>query len=59
VIGAGVIGRTHIRTLRELPPEEGRLAAIVDPSPGAARLAAEAGVPHFARYSRSMLARSC
>ena len=47
VIGAGVIGRTHIRILRELPAEEGRLAAIVDPSEAAARLAAEAGVPHF------------
>jgi D-threo-aldose 1-dehydrogenase len=47
VIGAGVIGRTHIRILRELPAGEGRLAAIVDPSAAAAQLAAEAGVPHF------------
>lgn len=47
VIGAGVIGRTHIRILAGLPPEQGRLVAIVDPGEAGARLAAEHGVPHF------------
>lgn len=48
VVGAGVIGRTHVRILREMPPSQAHLAAIVDPTEAGARLAAEAGVPHFA-----------
>lgn len=48
LVGAGVIGRAHARLLAALPPEEGRLAAIADPGPGAADLAASLGVPHFA-----------
>lgn len=47
VIGAGVIGRAHIRILGALPPGQGRLTAIVDPAPEAAALAARLGVPHF------------
>src|SRR5690242_18081665 len=54
VIGAGLIGRSHIRILSELPPEQGRLAAIADPGPGAAELAASLKVPHFAD-ARDML----
>ncbi|WP_145137350.1 Gfo/Idh/MocA family protein [Roseomonas gilardii] len=48
VIGAGLIGRAHIRILAGLPAEQGRLAAIVDPTPAGAELAASLGVPHFA-----------
>jgi predicted dehydrogenase len=48
LVGAGVIGRAHAALLAALPPEEGRLAAIADPGPGAADLAASLGVPHFA-----------
>lgn len=47
LVGAGVIGRAHAALLAALPPEEGRLAAIADPGPGAADLAASLGVPHF------------
>ncbi|MBR0663084.1 Gfo/Idh/MocA family oxidoreductase [Roseomonas hellenica] len=47
VIGAGVIGRAHIRILGALPPGQGRLAAIVDPTAEAAALAARLGVPYF------------
>jgi predicted dehydrogenase len=45
VIGAGVIGRTHVQTLARA--EGLRLAAIVDPAAEAAALAAAHGVPHF------------
>lgn len=45
VIGAGIIGRTHIATLAKT--ERARLAAIVDPADSARALAAELGVPHF------------
>ncbi|MEQ9326915.1 MAG: Gfo/Idh/MocA family oxidoreductase [Rhodospirillales bacterium] len=45
VVGAGVIGRTHIETLGK--SDGFALSAIVDPAPGAPRLAAEHGVPHF------------
>jgi predicted dehydrogenase len=47
VVGAGLIGRSHIQILTDLPPEQGRLAAIVDPSPESEHLAAHLGVPHF------------
>ncbi len=43
VIGAGVIGRTHIGTLARTPGL--RLAALVEPSPAGADLAARLGVP--------------
>lgn len=45
VAGAGYIGRAHIAALRTSPTCT--LAAIVDPSPGAAKAAAEAGVALF------------
>lgn len=45
VVGAGLIGRSHVDILRSLP--DAALAAIVDPSPAARALAAACGVPHF------------
>jgi predicted dehydrogenase len=46
VVGAGAIGRQHIdRVLKNSGCE---LAAIVDPSPGTAEIAAKAGVPYAA-----------
>ena len=45
VIGAGVIGRTHIETLGRT--EGMRLSAIVDPMEAGARLAEELGVAAF------------
>ncbi len=44
VVGAGLIGRSHARLLARA----GRLAAVVDPAPGAADFAAGLGVPHRA-----------
>ena len=44
--GAGLIGRAHAARLRESPAAA--LAALADPAPAAAALAAELGVPHFA-----------
>ena len=46
VAGAGGIGRQHIE--RILRSTECRLAAIVDPAPGAAEIAAKAAVPLYA-----------
>jgi predicted dehydrogenase len=45
VAGAGLIGRRHVELVRESPDCE--LAAVVDPAPAAAELAAAAGVAHF------------
>ncbi|MGE5793186.1 MAG: Gfo/Idh/MocA family protein [Bacteroidota bacterium] len=45
VAGAGLIGREHIRVVRE--SEGARLAAIVDPSPAAGEIAREAAVPLY------------
>lgn len=45
VAGAGIIGKAHIETL--LKSASCALSAIVDPSPAAAALAAQAGVPLF------------
>lgn len=45
VIGAGIIGQTHIGALRGVPRL--RLAALVDPTPAAADLARQNGVPHY------------
>ncbi|MBA0124869.1 Gfo/Idh/MocA family oxidoreductase [Haloechinothrix sp. YIM 98757] len=46
VVGAGLIGRTHIELVREHPAC--RLAAIIDPDPAAGYLAEQAGVPRYA-----------
>ncbi|QHE86939.1 Gfo/Idh/MocA family protein [Hydrogenophaga sp. BPS33] len=46
VAGAGLIGQAHIRVLQASPMCA--LSAVVDPSPAAATLAAQAGVPLFA-----------
>jgi len=46
VAGAGYIGQAHVGVLRSSPSCS--LSAIVDPAPGAAALAAAAGVPHYA-----------
>jgi predicted dehydrogenase len=47
VIGAGLIGRTHIAVLRSGNPHY-TLAAVADPSPAAAEVARQLGYPHFA-----------
>jgi predicted dehydrogenase len=49
VIGAGMIGRTHIAALGR--SDEASLAAIADPTPAAAALAAEHGVPCFPDFA--------
>ncbi|SDM89016.1 Gfo/Idh/MocA family protein [Polaromonas sp. JS666] len=46
VAGAGYIGQAHVGVVRSSPTCT--LSAIVDPAPGAAALAAAAGVPHYA-----------
>jgi predicted dehydrogenase len=43
VVGFGLIGREHVRRVREEP--QARLAAIVEPDPSAAAAAADCGVP--------------
>ena len=48
VIGAGVIGISHISIIQQEPQCE--VAAIADPTPAAAALAAERGIPYFADY---------
>ncbi len=45
IAGAGTVGRAHLRVLQASP--QAALSALVDPSPGAAALAAQAGVPHY------------
>ena len=45
IAGAGTVGRAHLRVLQASP--QAVLSALVDPSPGAAALAAQAGVPHY------------
>lgn len=47
VAGAGLIGQAHIRVLQA--STTCALSAVVDPSPAAAAVAAQAGVPLFAR----------
>lgn len=46
MIGAGLIGRTHIDTIKRT--EGVHLAAIVEPAASGAQIAAEEGVPYFA-----------
>lgn len=57
VIGAGVIGRTHIDTLSRMPGL--RLAAIVDPSASAAALADSLAVPVFGDTAELIEAGLC
>ena len=45
VAGAGLIGRAHVAALRD--SESCCLHAVVDPSPSAIKIAADAGVPYF------------
>ncbi len=45
VVGAGVVGKRHIETIRSTASAE--LVAIVDPFPGAETTADEAGVPYY------------
>lgn len=52
VIGAGLIGRTHVD--RALTSEHVQLVAIADPTPAAAELARAAGVPFYTDH-RAML----
>jgi len=47
VVGAGLIGRTHISVLRSGAPHYA-LAGVADPSPAAAEEARNLGYPHFA-----------
>jgi predicted dehydrogenase len=46
VIGAGVIGRTHIQTMQQEPTCQ--IAGIADPTPAAAEYAQQQGIPHSA-----------
>ena len=52
VIGAGLIGRTHIDRASKQPGVE--LAGIADPSDDARRLAQSVGVPWFADYDEML-----
>ena len=54
VVGFGLVGREHVRRVREEP--QARLAAIVEPDPSAAAAAAECGVPVVASLEE-LLAR--
>jgi predicted dehydrogenase len=54
VIGAGLIGRTHID--RALSSERVQIVAIADPTPAGAELARAAGVPFFTDH-RALLAQ--
>lgn len=55
VVGAGLIGRRHVQHVAA--SAEAKLAAIVDPSPGAAEVAAAYGAPLFASIGE-MLAKA-
>ena len=52
IIGAGMIGRRHLRVLLEQPGYVA--AAIADPSPQAKGLAEEHGIPWFDDYERML-----
>ncbi len=52
VMGAGLIGREHIRLILDEP--RAVLSGIADPAPEAARLAAEIGAAHFAEFERML-----
>jgi predicted dehydrogenase len=53
VVGAGLIGRTHIAVLRSGDPAF-TLAAVADPAPGAAEEARQLGYPIFAGYEEML-----
>lgn len=53
VVGGGVIGRTHLSTLRQ--DDRCRIVGLADPTPAAADLAAELGLPYFTDH-RDLLA---
>ena len=57
VIGAGVIGRTHIDTLSKAGGVA--LSAIVDPTPAARDLAAQRQVPYFTDIDALLAAGIC
>src|ERR1700733_12785253 len=52
VIGAGNMGRNHVRTYHNLRGSE--LLAVADPSPNAAKLAKEYGVKFYADYKEML-----
>lgn len=52
IIGAGLIGRTHINVIRQEWRCE--VAAIADPMPAAAVYASEQGIPLFADYAEML-----
>lgn len=56
IVGAGVIGRTHAATLARAPGL--RLAALVEPGPGGAGLAADLGVPCYRDVAGLIAARA-
>ena len=57
VIGAGVIGRTHIETIAK--SDVATLAAIVDPTDAGKALAAAVGAPWFADHASLIAAKGC
>jgi predicted dehydrogenase len=57
VIGAGVIGRTHIETIGK--SDAAKLAAIVDPTEAGKALAASFGAPWFADHAGLIEAKVC
>ncbi len=52
IVGGGLIGKRHLKVLVESPAY--LAAAIADPSPAAASLAKEYGVPYYADYERML-----
>lgn len=52
IIGAGLIGRTHINVIRQEWRCE--VAAIADPLPAAAAYTSEQGIPYFADYAEML-----
>jgi predicted dehydrogenase len=57
VIGAGIIGRTHIETITK--SDVATLAAIVDPTDAGKALAASVGAPWFADHASLIAAKHC
>jgi predicted dehydrogenase len=57
VIGAGVIGRTHIETIAK--SDVAKLAAVVDPTDAGKALAASVGAPWFADHASLIAAKLC